>query len=166
MLEDAKELAARFWFGYGRWDAPYWFLGMEPGGTDDHASFEAWLHLGGKDLIDCREHHFKSNFNKWHFGERPPTQGTWRGLIQLLLSFKGESPDLDSVRTYQKNQWGSVNGETAVLEVSALHAKNLEVDVDRTTHRNERIATLNKRLIAEQPIFMIMYGTKYNTTAT
>lgn len=41
--EDPKVLAARNWFGYGRWDAPYWFLGMEPGGTDDHAPMK----LGG-----------------------------------------------------------------------------------------------------------------------
>jgi hypothetical protein len=30
-----KALAAEQWFGYGRWAAPYWFVGMEPGGQDD-----------------------------------------------------------------------------------------------------------------------------------
>lgn len=158
IMNDAKDLAARSWFGYGRWDAPYWFLGMEPGGTDKHASYEAWIQLGGTDLVDCREHHLKSNFKKWHTGEHPPTQPTWRRLIQLLLSFKGESSDLESVRAYQKNQWGSVNGETAILEVSAFHAKSLGVDVDRITHRKERIATLGKRLKEEHPLFVVMYG--------
>jgi len=31
--DDAREMA-RSWFGYGRWSAPYWFVGMEPGGDD------------------------------------------------------------------------------------------------------------------------------------
>ena len=159
--EDPKVLAARNWFGYGRWDAPYWFLGMEPGGTDDHASYETWKHLGGEELIGCREHHLKSGFIKWHQGERPPTQSTWRRLIQLLLGFKGESATLDSVRMYQKNQWGALDGETAVLEISALHARGLSEDIERVTHRTERISTLNKRLKEHHPIFVIMYGLGY-----
>jgi hypothetical protein len=46
-MDDTKALAARSWFGYGRGEAPYWFIGMEPGGSDDHASYEAWKQLGG-----------------------------------------------------------------------------------------------------------------------
>lgn len=56
-MVDAKTLAAESWYGYGPWDAPYWFIGMEPGGDDTHASYEAWEALGGHELIDCREHH-------------------------------------------------------------------------------------------------------------
>jgi hypothetical protein len=41
-----KALAAQGWFGYGRWDAPYWFVGTEPGGTNDHASYDASVRLG------------------------------------------------------------------------------------------------------------------------
>ena len=161
MEEDPKLLAARKWFGYGRWNSPYWFLGMEPGGTDDHASYEAWQSLGGTELIDCREHHLRSGFSKWHQGDRPPTQATWRRLIQLLLGFKGEFADLNSVRTYQKNPWGSIDGETAVLEVSALHARSLSEDVDRNTYRDKRIATLGERLKEHRPRFVIMYGLGY-----
>jgi len=28
---DVERVAARDWFGYGRWDAPYWFIEPEPG---------------------------------------------------------------------------------------------------------------------------------------
>lgn len=45
MSDDAKAAAAKSWFGYGRWNAKYWFIGMEPGGNDGHASYEAtnWI---------------------------------------------------------------------------------------------------------------------------
>ena len=62
---------------------------------------------------------------------------------------------------YQKNRWGSLDGETAVLEISALHAKGLSEDVERVTHRAARISTLNKRLKEYHPIFVIMYALGY-----
>ncbi len=64
VTHDAKSIAARHWFGYGRWSAPYWFVGMEPGSDDDPASYESWLALAGplrEGLIDCKEHHDDSN---------------------------------------------------------------------------------------------------------
>ena len=94
MTADAKALAAESWYGYGRWDAPYWFVGMEPGGDDTHASYDAWLDLSesksGDELIDCRQHHQwqlqkhgidNPDWTQWH-RERPPNklQATWRPL--------------------------------------------------------------------------------------
>lgn len=46
-MDSVRDEAARKWFGYGRWDAPYWFVGMEPGGTEDASSYESWKRLGG-----------------------------------------------------------------------------------------------------------------------
>ncbi|MBY0612140.1 MAG: hypothetical protein K2P80_08140 [Beijerinckiaceae bacterium] len=155
-----KQLIARNWFGYGRWSAPYWFIGMEPGGENTH-SYEAWMQLGATELIDCRAHHLASNSTRWHVGVHPPTQPTWRRLIQLLLGFKGERTDLDSVRIYQQNEWGSLEGETAVIWLSALQAKNMQSPVDRKDFRDERIATLRKRLETFVPTFVIFYGTTY-----
>ena len=68
---DARIRAAQGWFGYGRWDAPYWFIGMEPGGEDDLAWYETWLRLGGTELMDCRAHHIGTNYHKWHVAARP-----------------------------------------------------------------------------------------------
>jgi hypothetical protein len=164
MLDDVKQRAAKTWFGYGRWEAPFWFLGMEPGGTDDHASYEAWEHLGGGELIDCRAHHINPDFPgwaRWHSGERPPTQPTWRRLIQLLLAYKGLPTDLDSVRLYQRDQWGSKDGETALLEVSALHSPSLAISVDRESNRAHRIAILHARISEYAPAFVVCYGLGY-----
>ncbi len=168
--DDAKALAAERWFGYGRWDAPYWFIGMEPGGDDTHASYEAWLALGGGELIDCRAHHQweletkgidNPHWTKWHRRKNNVTQSTWRPLIQTLLAFKDEPSDLESVRLYQRDEWGSTKGETAVIELNALHAPNLAATVDREKHRPYRIRTIHERMESYQPMFVVFYGIGY-----
>jgi|ERR1700736_808320 len=156
--DDAKSRAGRVWFGYGRWDAPYWFVGMEPGGKDENASYESWLRLGGSELLDCKAHHLDCEFTRWHIGPRPPTQSTWRRLIQALLAFKGEPTDLDAVRVYQRDRWGMSNDETASIELVALHAPSLSHASDRTAHREERVSTIQKRLFDNKPTFAIFYG--------
>jgi hypothetical protein len=161
-MDDPKALAARSWFGYGRWDAPYWFVGMEPGGTDDHASHEVWMQLGGTELIDCRAHCLGTNFSKWHGGDRPPTQPTWRRLIQLLLGYEGRPGDLDAVSVYQRDKWGALKGDTASVEVSALHAASLDILVDRDAYRDQRITILKERLEANRPKFVVFYGLGYS----
>jgi hypothetical protein len=61
MDEGIREMAGRC-YGYGRWDAPYWFIGQEQGMARDEKNnlkprVEAWLYLGGCELSDCREFH-------------------------------------------------------------------------------------------------------------
>lgn len=156
-----KDMAASKWFGYGRWDAPFWFVGMEPGGVDDHATYETWMQFGGQELIDCPKHHLASHCLTWHSGERPPTQATWRRLIQLLLSYKQQEASLNAVRLYQRDKWGTLSGETASLNLSALHAKNLNTDVDRFAYQEERLSILKMRLEENKPIFIVFYGKTY-----
>jgi hypothetical protein len=167
---DAKALASERWFGYGRWGAPYWFVGMEPGGNDTHSSYDAWLALGGDELIDCRSHHLWKRdalgvedrlWTRWHDGDRPPTQPTWRPLIQALLAFKGQPSALESVRSYQRDHWGMLADETAVIELNALHAPNNAAKVDRETHRPQRIRTIRERMVEYRPTFAIFYGKDY-----
>jgi hypothetical protein len=165
---DAKTKAGEVWFGYGRWAAPYWFVGMEPGGSDDHASYESWLRLGGGELIDCRAHHLDSNAHapavvtEWHRDHEPPTQSTWRKLIQMLMAYEAKPTDMDTVREYQRVPWGSIAGETALIELSSLHAPSLAAEVvGRTSHRKDRIALIKRRMEENQPKFALFYGTGY-----
>jgi hypothetical protein len=176
--DDARTLAARSWFGYGRWDAPFWFIGMEPGGDDEHASYEAWFALGAGELIDCRAHHLWNReahdiedpkWTRWHDdspGRR--TQPTWRRLIQLLFGFENkgdaEASDLDAVYDYQKHCLGRTDpahGETAIVELGALHAPALATRVDRISHRDERIEILAQSLLRYRPAFVVCYGYKF-----
>jgi hypothetical protein len=113
--------AAEHWYGYGAWDAPYWFIGPEPGmanaeGDNLIARCNAWARLckgHPLELIDCIDHH--KAFHHMKFFERtirmkhpcldevmrPPTQATWRRLITLLLAYLGERTDTDMVGQYQ-----------------------------------------------------------------
>lgn len=169
MLEEitAKARAAQNWFGYGQWPARYWFVGMEPGGSDEQdLSYESWAGLGAPELLDCKEHHDDWNARggipraRWH-DPYPPIQPTWGPLIRLLLSFQNRDTSDDSLRDYQRDCWGMADGETAVLELSALHAQNMSVDVERTLHRAERIGVLKSRLAEYAPAFAVFYGATY-----
>ncbi|MGP6158476.1 MAG: hypothetical protein ACLPYS_13395 [Vulcanimicrobiaceae bacterium] len=155
-----KCLAAMRWFGYGRWDAPYWFIGKEPGGGDDPESYSAWERLGGLDLVDCREHDLAyrgADAGKWHTWKPPHLQPTWRPLIALLLSYFGAtSYERESVRAYQAACWGRLDGETTVLELAAAAAN--EPDAMRLAHLRQRIATLKAKLAENHPKFVLLYG--------
>jgi hypothetical protein len=167
---DLRVSASRYWYGYGRWNAPYWLVGMEPGGSGDDYSYLAWSELDPdqQGLIDCRVHHLWKRDNlgihdpkwtRWH-DDRPGrrTQPTWRRLIQLLLSFKGEEAHLDSVYHYQKYCLGTLRGETAVVELGALHAPGLRTEIDRSSFREHRISNLHTRLVENEPILVVCYG--------
>jgi hypothetical protein len=129
MNEALKDMAIRC-YGYGRWDAPYWFIGPEQGQSskenhDLEPRLKAWLGLGGRELDDCEEFSVAINEHSWH--REGKLQSTWRPLILLLMTFINRPADKESLRTYQRHQWGRTTGETCVIELSGLAAKNLTV---------------------------------------
>jgi hypothetical protein len=162
-MVDARARAAAGWFGYGCWAAPYWFVGMEPGGADEACWYDSWERLGATELSDCREHHIGANYFKWHSGKRPPTQPTWRRLIQLLLSYEGKASDLCAVAAYQRDKWGRSGGDTALVEVSALRARNLSAEIDRLSHQDRRLKVISARLVQAAPTFVVFYGKEYRS---
>jgi hypothetical protein len=161
---DVKVLAAETWFGYGRWDAPYWFIGKEPGGGDDPEQYASWLRLGGGHLIDCRDHDLDCPAARkpgmWHGGERPPLQSTWRPLIAMVLGYEGAPAyDEDSVRRYQDERWGRSDGDTALLELSAIAARSVsQEEAMRLMYVRDRIATFRRHLEETPPQFVVFYG--------
>jgi hypothetical protein len=61
MDDDVREMALQC-YGYGRWNAPYWFIGPEQGQAPDEDNelkprVKAWHDLGGGELNDCRQFH-------------------------------------------------------------------------------------------------------------
>ncbi len=49
-------------FGYGRWDAPYWFIGLEEGKgreepPDNSSRVNAWKKYERDGLCDCKDFH-------------------------------------------------------------------------------------------------------------
>lgn len=175
MSGDPIRLAAERWYGYGLWAAPYWFIGPEPGmkkaeGDNLRERCEAWLRLGGGELVDCAAHHRAFHHSRYHDRTipmkmpvneqtmRPPLQDTWRQLIRLLLAFKGDRTDNDAVGDYQCDKWGSATGETCVAELSSLAARSLSVERDRDSYRLNRVQHLRERAVEMHPQFVVLYG--------
>jgi hypothetical protein len=132
------EEMARGCYGYGRWDAPYWFIGLEEGMDgllDDR--IQAWQALGHETgLSDCRAFHERIGVMKWH-SKKPKArlQSTWRPLMLLLRTFLEKPADKESLREYQVDRWGMATGETCVIELFGLPAKDLQTGAaQRGTH--------------------------------
>ena len=79
----------------------------------------------------------------------------------MLLAYKGEPNDMDAVARYQRNHLGAVGDETAIIELSAHHAVSMDVQVDRTAHRQDRIDVIQRRLDDYHPRFVVFYGRTY-----
>jgi hypothetical protein len=163
MNSDPKMLAAAQWYGYGRWDAPYWFVGKEPGGTDDPEQYASWARLGKPELLDCRAHDLDCASTAapamWH-GDLPRLQPTWRPLIAMVLAYEGAMEyDAAAARQYQDERWGRSDGDTAVLELSAIAAKAVSYAEElRLSYLEERISLLRARLKEHEPKFVVLYG--------
>ena len=152
---------AEDFYGYGRWDAPFWFIGPEAGmaktGDSLERRFQSWQTLEFKPVVDCATHHRGFGFTKWH-QPHPPTQITWRQLIRLLLTFKGQPNDIEAIRAYQRDEWGSSTGETCVIELSGLASPDMRTRRDRATFLSKRIARIQVEALAHSPKFIVMYG--------
>lgn len=149
------------WYGYGNWDAPYWFIGPEPGMGNNNDDLDrrcrTWLQLGGSELIDCIAHHHAFGYQRWHTA-KPSIQRTWGQLIRLLLSFKGIETDIETIREYQRTKWGIVTGETCVIELCSIAAPSMKTNTDRYMYRNHRVEHIRDNIYKYQPIFVVMYG--------
>ena len=76
----------------------------------------------------------------------------------LLMTVLERSADNDSLREYQREQWGSVNGETCVIELSGLAAHSFKIPRDRELFREERIKFIREKMLHCQPALVVMYG--------
>jgi len=156
-LTDQQRALALGWYGYGRWHAPYWFIGIEPGGDELDACVRMWNALGREELLDIAAHHAEHEFD-WFSDAATKPQATWQRLIWLLLSYQNIEPTAAAVLEYQKKRLGRANDETALVELSALPANNVGIPRPRMLFRSERVEIIRERLLAHQPRFAIFYS--------
>ena len=122
---------------------------------------DAWDTLGRLELRDCRRFHCLIDERRWHCQKPKVTlQPTWRPLLLLLMTYLGKSVDTESLRDYQREHWGMLNGETCVIELSGLAAPNLNANIDRNEFLPERIAFIRGKIAEMRPKLVVMYGRK------
>lgn len=96
--------------GYGRLDAPAWFLGIEE--ASGKGELERRLGVGAcrpEDTLveDLQDAHGRIPDGPRWFTERPPLQRTWTALIHAHLVATGhDAPTRDDRRAAQRDSWG------------------------------------------------------------
>jgi hypothetical protein len=162
-MTDAEYEMARGCYGYGRWGAPYWFIGLEEGLSPNESNglklrYKAFRQLSKDGLSDCGVFHGFIHETRWHRAARPALQPAWRRLILLLMTFLEKDADNESLRIYQRDRFGRLDGETCVIELSGLPARNLNIPRNRELFREERIKFIRGKMLACKPKFVVMYG--------
>ena len=163
MLND--QILAAFmesFYGYGNYQARFWFIGMEEGGGETIADIskrlKAWDERGRNELEDVAGFHKDIGINHL-FNKHPELQPTWKQLIRIVLTATEQGNDTESIRTYQEKLLGRTDGDTCMLELFPLPSPNtstwlygdnssISYLTDRKTYRkrlaNLRIADLKK----------------------
>ncbi len=170
--------AGGFW-GYGRWNFPYWFVGMEEGSDERPNELEirlnAWNKRGAHTLEDLGDYHNAIGVERY-FVEGAELQTTWGQLIRTLLTAQGLPTSKRDLVAYQRNRLGRWEGETCLIELlpfpkkglvqmSALATLGLNHLTTPTKYWNyftpKRIDYLRQRITEYEPRFVIFYGTTF-----
>ena len=168
--------------GYGSYEAPWWFIGMEEGGGNDEAEvirrLLAWDKRGRLELEDVTEYHREFGVTKF-WKTMPPTQPTWRQLIRLLLTAKLNQTGqvtLNQIREYQRDKWGRHGSETCLLDLLPLPSpkanawgynvwSNMSQLLSRDSYREwlapKRIEIIRRQIARHRPKFVVLYGKAY-----
>jgi len=165
--------------GYGNPSAPYWYLGLEEGGTSDATFIEhrldLWNQRGRLMFEDLKDYHINTDLRPF-VGHQPRLQATWKQLVRITLAAKDHPLDNEAIREYQGQRLGRHKGETALLELSSLPAarysdwpypelSDLPDLRDRETYQHvlfhKRIALIQRLVDLHKPEFVVMYGTSF-----
>jgi len=119
------EAYCKQFFGYGRWDAPVWFVGLEEAGTgrekELQARLRAWDKRGRRELEDAPSFYPACEHHLWH-GRDATLQHTWHRLIRVLLFARSEPVTEEIVVEFQKNSLGATSGHMCLAEFFPLPA--------------------------------------------
>ncbi len=163
---------ARRCFGYGRWDAPFCFIGPEQGMNNDPKEddfrLQAWWENGRNELDDAVEYHQRldslplrppklnkkgKRMDDW-FGEKPNVQLTWARLIHFLHGFSPEHRM--SHREFQKSFWGRSNGEICLIELGGVASHKQSSGEQTTAYLPMRLERIKSMLSTQR--FVLLYG--------
>jgi hypothetical protein len=164
-------------YGHGRYEAKYWFIGMEFGGGISPAeivrTIQGWLDRGAPELEDLVSPERPAQGSHWFEG-RVPLQPTWAKLIRVALSAEGAPPSREQVRAYQRDKLGRIGGLDCILELLPLPSPGLNKWLfypdysglpylsNRATYTShvapERAEHLRQRISEHCPGAVVFYG--------
>jgi hypothetical protein len=163
-------------FGYGRWNAPVWFIGIEEAGGRTEREIEerlnVWTSRRRNELEDAPTFYPAMGNRAWH-GKNPTLQATWKQLIRMLLLARGECDDDKTILNYQTEQLGSSRGDTCLAELLPLPSPDTSTwnysrwfDLHRLSSRQSyqadilgpRADALKMRCASYRPQIVIFYG--------
>ena len=166
-------------YGYGNYNAPYWFIGMEEGGGNSieeiNRRLMTWERRGRREVEDVADYHREFGISKY-WEAKPPLEATWNKITRILLASKGAPPTTEDVRMYQRDHLGREGKETCLLELLPLPSpstnhwlyadgSHLPTLADRQIYRDWlipiRIKRLHARILEHRPPFVIFYGKTY-----
>lgn len=166
-------------YGSGNYSGEYWFVGMEEGGGNDldqvTKRLNAWVELGGTELVDIYEFHNKIDYPQY-FRDPVKLQRTWMQQARIVLASKGLPSSTPDVRAYQRDILGRKDSETCLLELLPLPSPStnewnyalwskLPFLKERSTYRDYcvpwRAEHIRARIREHNPRFVVFLGQGY-----
>lgn len=173
-----RDYVGTFW-GYGDYQAKYWFVGMEEGGGRTEAEvakrLASWEKHGRQELSELVRHHQESDLAAFT-GDSGDIQTTWGQLIRVVLASEVRPTDDHAVKAYQISRLGSFGGETALLELMPLpspDAKTWYYDKwswlpelrtrsrYKKSYTGTRVQHLRQRIAEYKPTVVMFYSLTY-----
>jgi len=154
-IEVIRHRLNSFW-GYGSFEAPVWFIGMEEGlsGSTDQKQIDIRFQAThGKVLANIRQDMKLVNGHMKWFTLPYPIQGTIRYPIALYLYLaNSRRPDKDEIRYFQGLRFADISlKETAALELMPMPSNS--TDPSAWLYRDYAIQGLRLRTRAEYQDF-------------
>lgn len=131
MIDSKKiEKYCNNFYGYGNWESPIWFIGIEENGgyTEEEVKkrIDSWLRFKTP-LIDNKEHHLSlENKGMTKLFTEGICQPTWWKLIRLKLKYENEVISEKRIRDIQKNEWGQLKSNTLLIEMFPLPSPSIK----------------------------------------
>jgi hypothetical protein len=169
-------------FGYGSWNAPYWFIGIEEADCGEPITdrLERWRRRDCSDLEDFAQFHENTQHCRF-IGKKPAYQRTWGSLVKIFLSFKGVDWDKATVLDFQGNTFARRNKEVAAIDLFPLPSRSVNHWSYRTQFANvpflksrelyehtlfpRRQRVLNRRIQQYKPKLVVFYSKTYSDLA-
>jgi hypothetical protein len=108
-------------YGYGNWKSPIWFVGIEEGGGNSEEEIKKRINSWFKfqtDLIDIKQHHINIGLPEYFI--KGNLQPFWKKLIRIKLSIENKRCNNEIIRDVQKNNWGQLDSDNAIIELFPL----------------------------------------------